>query len=333
MQPIYSLSQAERDALYNLLDGIGKHPYEDYPAFSRAVADVIDQGRVPAFFTEVCSRIRQERLSGTSQAHVLRNVPIDAEIPLLDNDDPVSDKHAKKTIFVGEALLELFNQLMGTPLLAYARNRGDFFTDVVAYNRFDGLFTGYSDSELYFHNDRTAHPVRADYISLLGMRCPDDVIYTGYVDGTALLEHLDEAQQATLREPYFVTAFDVFSREHNSELTESEKHPILYGHHSFRYMDTTTTVASDAPVEARDAIIALKDALAKAHKQRHRILTGDLFVLANQDGMHSREKIEILDPVRAKTRWLLKTYAFRDDAAADVHADAWLNGIRGLVAD
>ena len=36
------------------------------------------------------------------------------------------------------------------------------------------MLTGYSDSELFFHNDRTAHPVRADYTSLLGLRCPDD---------------------------------------------------------------------------------------------------------------------------------------------------------------
>ncbi|MFD0887017.1 hypothetical protein ACFQ08_20925 [Streptosporangium algeriense] len=333
MRPIYSLSDAEYDELYRVLDGVGKHPYEDYPAFSRAVRDLIDQGRVPRFFVEAVSRIRSERESGVSQAHVLRNVPIDAEVPVLDHDDPVSDKHAKKKTFVGEALLELFNQLAGTPLLAYARNRGDFFTDVVAYNRFDGLFTGYSDSELYYHNDRTAHPVRADYISLLGLRCPDDVIYTGYVDGTALLAELTGEQQEILRQPYFVTPFDVFSREHNSELTESERHSILYGHHSFRYMDTVTTAVSGAPDGAKDAIIAVKDALAKATKQRHRILTKDLFVLANQDGMHSREKIEIDDPVRAKTRWLLKTYAFRDDAAADVHTARWLDGVRGRVAD
>ncbi|MDO0924684.1 TauD/TfdA family dioxygenase [Streptomyces sp. TG1A-8] len=333
MRPIHALDSSEHDELYDLLASVGKHPYEDYAAFSRAITDLIDQGRVPAFFTEVCVRVKDERRSGVSQAHVLRNVPIDAEVPVLDHDDPVSDKHRKKKTFVGEALLELFNQLVGTPLLTYARNRGDFFTDVVAYNRFDGMFTGYSDSELYFHNDRTAHPVRADYISLLGMRCPDDVIYTGYVDGTALLEHLDEQIQETLRRPYFVTSFDVFSREFNATLTESEKHAILYNDHSFRYMDTATTVATDAPIEARDAIIAVKDALAKADKQRHRILTGDLFVLANQDGMHSREKIEIHDPVKAKSRWLLKTYAFRDDATADSHADAWVDSVRGRVAD
>ncbi|WP_247618070.1 hypothetical protein [Pseudomonas syringae] len=52
--------------------------------------------------------------------------------------------------------------------------------------------TGFSDSELVFHNDRTAHKVRADYITLLGMRCPeDDLIYTGYIDGVDIVRNLE----------------------------------------------------------------------------------------------------------------------------------------------
>src|SRR5258707_9025277 len=35
----------------------------------------------------------------------------------------------------------------------------------------------------------------------------------------------------------------------------------------------------------------------------------------------------INDPAKARDRWLLKTYAFRDQAAADQHAHRWLDGI------
>ena len=112
MEPIYVLSDAERDQLAAVLNSVGKSPYEDYEDFSRAVGDVVARGEVPAFFTDVCARIRDDRSSGARDAHVLRNCPLDEEIPLLDLDDPVADKHAKKKTFVGEAFLELFGQLV-----------------------------------------------------------------------------------------------------------------------------------------------------------------------------------------------------------------------------
>lgn len=334
MKPIHVLTDEEYEELYRILAEIDKNPYEDYEAFSQAVADLVDRADVPQFFLDACARIREERENGVSDAHVLRNCPVDANLPDLGNVDPVAVKHAEKKTFVGEALLELFAQLMGSPLLAYARNWGDFFTDVVAIDKYSGMLTGYSDSELYYHNDRTAHPVRADYISLLGMKCPEgEVIYTGFIDGREMLEHLTEEEQRLLREPYFITPFDVFSKDKNNSLTVSETHPILENHHSFRYLDTSTTTAPGSPVEAKDALIAMKNALAKAEKKRHRILERDLFVLANQDGLHSREKIEINDAAEVRRRWLLKTYAFRDGAAADRHSDKWLGGVRGRVAD
>lgn len=334
MKPTYVLALAERNRLHEILAGVDEHPYRDYPAFSAAVAELIERGSVPAFFVDVAARIRAEREGGGPAIHLVGNCPIDEDLPELDHEDPVEDKHAKKTTFVGEALLELFAQLAGNPLLAYARNRRSFFTDVVAIKRYSGMLTGYSDSELFFHNDRTAHPVRADYTSLLGLRCPDDeLIYTGYIDGRSLLVHLTEEEQRILRMRHFVTAFDVFSRDHNEDLTTSDPHPILENDHSFRYLDTMTTVAPDAPPEAKDALIALMNAVTRADRVRHRMRTRDLLVFANQDGLHSREKVEITDPDSARTRWLLKTYAFRDEKTAEGHADRWLDGVRGLVAD
>ncbi len=334
MKPTYVLTDDESDELHGVLGDIDKDPYQDHDAFAQAVDDLLDRGDVPKFFLDVCAEIRAEREAGMSDVHVLRNCPIDAELPELGNEDPVARKHELKRTFIGEALLELFNRLMGTPLLAYARNWGDFFTDVIAIDKYSGMLTGYSDSELYFHNDRTAHEVRADWISLLGMRCPqDDLIYTGFIHGEELLKHLDAEEQRLLRESYFITPFDVFSKDKNKSLTDSGRHPILENDHSFRYLDTSTRTAPDSPVAARDALIAMKNAMAKAEKKRHRILERDLLVLANQDGLHSREKIDVQDAQSARKRWLLKTYAFRDDAAADQHAAKWLAGVRGRVAD
>jgi L-asparagine oxygenase len=335
MKPIYVFDDEERTALHAVLASVPGDPYQDYPGFTRAVADLAESGEVPAFFVDLCERVRKDRENGQSEAHALRNCPMDDEIPYLDHEDPTADKYAKKKTFVSEALLALFGRLVQTPLLAYGtRFGGDFFTDVIAINRFSGMQTGFSDGELVYHNERTAHRVRADFITLLGMRCPpNEYVYTSFVDGRDLLKHLTDREQEILREQYYVTPFDVFSKANNASLTDSDRHQILENHHSFRYLDTHTRTAPGAPVEAKDAIWALRNAITWSDKTRHRLLEGDLFTFANQDGMHSRDKMEINDPAKARDRWLLKTYAFRDQAAADRHAHRWLDGIPGRVGD
>lgn len=335
MLPSHVFSDAERDDLRATLRTVGTHPYRDPIAFSEEVADLVDRGDVPDSLVDVTDLIRKDRQAGTAYAHALRNCPVDEEVPLLDQEDPLADKYAKKRTFVSEAFLQLFNHLVATPLMSYGtRFNGDFFIDVIAINKYIGKATGYSDGELAFHNDRTAHPVRADYITLLGMRCPEgDLTYTSFVSGSALLDALTEREREVLRQRYFYTPFDVMSKDNNKSLSVSDNHAIFYDEHSVRYVDTQTMVAPDAPPEAKDALIALKNALVRTPKARHRIRNGDLFTFANQDGLHSREHIEINDPARARTRWLMKTYAFRDRAAADRYAGRWLDGVPGRVGD
>ncbi|MFG1648165.1 TauD/TfdA family dioxygenase [Amycolatopsis sp. NPDC049252] len=334
MQPTHTFSDTERDDIRDALGTIAVDPYSEYLTFAAAVADLVRDG-LPAALVKVAEQIRGERERGHSDVHALRNCPIDEDLPHLSHSNPQADKYAAKKTHVGEAFLAAFALLTQTPLLAYAtRFNGDFFTDVFAIDKYFGKQTGYSDGELVFHNDRTAHPVRADFITLLGMRCPpEEMTYTAFVDGRSLLAGLTDEEAAALREPHFVTPFDVVSRDNNDTLTESASHVIFENDHSIRYLDSHTTVARTAPPEAKDALLALKNALARAERKRHRILEGDLFTFANQDGLHNRELIEVVDIERSRSRWLLKTYAFRDQAAADRHSHRWLDGVPGRVGD
>ncbi|MBJ6387311.1 TauD/TfdA family dioxygenase [Enterobacter cloacae] len=335
MKPFYHFSDEENKELTRFFQQIVVNPYTDYQAFKLAVAEVCYFRGVPGFFVDICTAIKNERESGVSDIHVLRNCPRDIDLPELDPENPISDKYKKKKTFIGEVLLECFSLLTDTPLLAYgSRNNGDFFTDVIAIRKYSGQLTGFSDSELVYHNDRTAHAVRADFVTLLGLRSPDEeLIFTGYIDGKAILAHLTDDQQAALRQPWYRTQFDVYSRETNRRQVSSPDHAILKNHHSIRYLDTLTHVAPEAPNEAKDALIAFMQAMTKADKQRHRILQGDLLTFANQDGLHNREKIEIKDKENAARRWLLKTYAFRDRQTAEKYQEHWHNGIFGRVED
>ena len=65
-----------------------------------------------------------------------------------------------------------------------------------------------TDGELYYHNDRTAHP----FLSLLGMRCSEENLILPATDGKAILDNLKAESREWLRKPLFITPFDEYSR-------------------------------------------------------------------------------------------------------------------------
>jgi len=335
MKPTYTFENRDREDLKNHLLNIGVDPYKDYIGFQEGIADLLSSGKVATPVLNALQKVKTDRASATTYAHVFENCPVDDEIPQLDQDNALNDKYAKKKTFVGEGLLELQAQFLETPILAYTtRNNGDFFQDVYADNQFSGTQTQKTDWELYWHNERTAHPVRADFISLLGMRTPeDDLVFTKYVDGRELLKYISEEHQATLREKAFRTPFDELSKASNANQVISDAHAMLENEHSFRYYDTRTVPADPNSSRHYRAIWEFRDALAKAREQYHRIKDRDLFLFANQDGLHSRQMVDIQHFETTRFRWLLKTYTFRDNATADSNSSHWLDGVRGQVQD
>jgi len=236
MKPLHHFSDFERNALRSRLLEIEADPYRDYAQFCECVIKVAGTPEVLDPMAGLCERIRSDRDSGASDVHALRNCPVDLDIPLLDRDNPLEDKYRSKKTHVSEAFLALLAHLTRTPLLSYgSRHGGDFFTDVIAIKRYENMATGFSAGDLVYHNDRTSHPVRADFISLLGMRCSsEDLVYTIYVDGKDLLSAIPEELQEVLRGPYFQTPYDAYSQALNKNQVHSDAHAILEGGHCFR---------------------------------------------------------------------------------------------------
>jgi L-asparagine oxygenase len=335
MKPFFTFSDEQKYTLFSALSSIKTNPYKNHEKFLTDVENIIDSCQDIELIASVCEEIKFERDNRISEAHVLRNCPIDLDIPRLNNDDPLNDKYLKKSTFLGEAFLALISRLLDNPLLAYeTRHNGDFFTDVIANNKYSGKLTGFSDGELVFHNDRTAHPVRADFIYLLGLNCPtDDLIYTSYISGNNLLQHISKEHSEVLRKPYFLTKYDVYSKDNNDSLDASAPHAIFDDSNCIRYLDTLTGTSGNAPEIAKDALIAFKNAVSLVTKTRHRILTGDLLMFSNQQGLHNREKIDVQSEDASKSRWLLKTYTFSSAETAKVYQNKWVNGIYGRVGD
>lgn len=335
VKPLHIHSDSDRMTLEILLSELPANPYTDYEKFRRVISEIIERDEIPEPFAVACKTIRDDHDSQTSYCHLLRNSPVDAFVPPFNQEDPLRDKYVQRTTFIGEAMLEITGQLTGMPLLAYTtRNNGDFFHDVYAARRFSGMQTQKSDGDLFWHNDRTAHPIRPDFLSLLGMRCPQEsLVYTNYIDGRDLISLLSPESCERLREPVFVTPFDQYSRESNPNQVDSEPHSVLEGERAFRYYDTRTRPHDRSSAAHFEALMDFRDALVATEKRRHCIQTGDLLIIANQYGLHSREIIERSDSAEINDRWLLKTYSFEHEESAVLHSGSWSAGIRGLVAD
>jgi len=330
---VFTFKNEEKTNLEKLLQH-SPNPYSKYMEF-KSYIELNVLPNISSRFQDFCKKIVESRKNNTDPVSLIKNCPLDAEIPLFNHDNPVMDKYEKKKTFISEAFLQLFNDLTETPVLAYTtRNNGDFFHDVYAYTLYSNTQTQKTDGELFLHNDRTAHPVRADYLALLGMRCSKrNKIYTGYIHGTELLKYLSRETQKILREKYFCTPYDEYSKDSNDLQDVSHKHYILEEESCFRYYDTRTRPLEDAPIEAYRAILNLKDAFVKAKKERVIIEKGELLSFPNQAGLHCRDIIEIEDYQEAKDRWLLKTYSFRGTDYAEKFKDTFDAKIPYLIRD
>jgi len=334
MKPFFFFTEEQRSSIAVVFSDITASPYTEYSIFKRQIVDKIEAGDMPDCLVQLCQRISTDR-ANDNLIHVIKNCPIDKDIPDLNHNDPVTDKYRLKKTFVGEAFLETFAYLLGNPLLSYkTRNNGNFFTDVVSINRFRGKRTGFTDGDLIYHNDRTCHKVRADYISLLGLRCPpDDLVYTTYVDGKEIISHLSPQHKQILSENWYVTEVDDLTREEKPAWAKSDMHSIILDDGTIRFQDTLTKPVTLAPALASEALLEFRDGITKSAKTRHRLVKGDMLVLANQQGLHNRERIEVNNPGDTAKRWLLKTYTFKDVATANAHSAYWADGIYGCAQD
>lgn len=314
MKITYTLSDEEKTLLENEFKNIKSNPYFEHEIFKSEIQGLISSNKIPNGLIEICNNINKERILQGIHVHVLSNCVIDRNLPDLNLDDPVNDKYLSKKTFYAECFMELIAQLQNTPIFAYeSRNNGDYYTDLVAFNKYKGKKTGFTDGDLVYHSDRTYHPVRADYVSLLGLKVAEkELIYANYIDVKELKKYLDEETISLLSQEIFITEVDDRSKEMNLAWENSICHAIFINENEIRYQDTFTHPQDPNNINAIKALIKLKDAMSKSKKIRHQIKEGELLIFGNQTGIHNREWIDVNNLEDGRKRWLLKTYSFSD---------------------
>lgn len=305
----FTLPESAR--LQRALAAIDVNPYACYGEFEARVDAVIANGQVPQAFLDCCAA-RREADSYEHPYVVLRNCPIDADLPYLDFDDPVGDKRARKQTYVAEAFLLLYAKLMGQEPIGYANvNDGDIFQDIHPKKSLAETQSQKALNPIYFHKDLANHFVRPDWVNILGLRAsPRNQVYTSYVRNKDLLAELGEEICADLRRQEFHTPYDDLTM-HNSKvrLGEADVHPVLGGATAtdLRFFENRTRGLTPRASQAVERVV---EALHKL-KKRVQILPGDLVGAANNDCLHNKDVGHVADPDALRNRWLMKTVNVR----------------------
>jgi len=322
----YVMPDDERARLERLFLGLDASPYEDYVGFTAEVRGLVDRGAVPAGVAGFCQRVRA--LDRREQPFVLlRNCPIDRDVPIFDFERPVEHKRACKRTFVAEAFLALYAQLVGTPPIGYANvNDGDVFQDIYPKASMADTQSQKALGEIHFHKDLANHFVRPDYVNMLSMRAdPRNRVYTSFVRNGEALERLPDEVVERLREVEFHTPFDDLTvRSGAVDVGEAPPHAVLTDELDLRFFEGRTVGLTDRARGAVDRLVAMLHAL----KARVLLMPGDFLSEHNNFSIHCKEIVHVHDREALKTRWIIKTVNVDD---LDAHAHRYVPGRYGIV--
>jgi hypothetical protein len=319
----FHFSESESAALRAELLAISANPYTHYAQFDAAVDDVLYNGGIPDSFVKVCEH-KHKADSFEEPYMLLRNCPIDENLPVLDFDEPVIDKRNRKKTYVAEAFLLLYAKLMKQEPIGYANvNDGDIFQDIHPKRDLVKSQSQKALGSIFFHKDLANHFVRPDWVNILGLRAStNNEVYTSFVRNKDLLAALDEATREVLRQPVFYTPFDDLTMYKSAvQLGKAEAHPILGGvtPTDIRFFENRTEGQTE---EARLAVARLIEALHLL-KKRVLIQAGDLLGSANNDCLHNKDIGLVRDHNALNERWLMKTVNVR---SLHEHLDHFIEG-------
>ncbi|HEX8745067.1 MAG TPA: hypothetical protein VF712_18220 [Thermoleophilaceae bacterium] len=308
MRPDFVFGDDERDALYETFLSGFDDPYDDYPAFIGWIRELALVGQVMSRYAEFCREVAGRDFAERPLV-LVRNCPIDRDLPVFDPADPVRSKYERKRTFATEAFLALHAVLTGTELVAHASvNGGDFFHDIYPKESMYESQSQKTLGTLRFHRDFTNHFVRPDFVSTIVLRdTPENEVFSTYVVNRDLIRSLAGDVVEILRSERFHTPYDDISAGSGHRLGRAPDHAVVTGDAGVRLFEGRTR-GIDA--EAQEALQACVAALHE-QKVRYSPGPGDMVAFSNDHLLHGREVVAIRDVESLRRRWLMKTHNVR----------------------
>ncbi len=305
MRPDFVFNDGERDQLYEAFLHALASPYDDYQGFLKWLEELARVHRGDWRYASFCEELK-ERDWAESPIVLVRNCPIDRDLPVFDNSDPVGSKYARKRTFATEAFLTLHAILTGTETFAYASvNGGDFFHDIYPKKSMFDSQSQKTLKTLRFHRDFSSHFVCPNFVNTIVLRdTPKNSVYSTYVVNRDVVRGLDQATLAVLREERFRTPFDDISTHSDDTPKAPPNHAIVGGDSDVRVYEGRTVGLDE---EAQEALGRCVQALHD-HKIVYVPRPGEMVAFSNDHLIHGREVHEIYDMDSMLQRWLMKTH-------------------------
>lgn len=308
MRPDYVFREDERDALYETFLSAFVSPYDDYPAFMGWIRELALVGDITSRYAEFCRELA-ERDFAERPLVLVRNCPIDRDLPVFDSTDPVRSKYERKRTFATESFLALHAALTGTEIVAHASvNGGDFFHDIYPKESMYETQSQKTLGTLRFHRDFTNHFVRPDFVSTIVLRdTPDNEVFSTYAVNRDVIRSLPDDVLDVLRDERFHTPYDDISTQGGSVLGKAPNHAVVSGDDGVRLFEGRTRGIDP---EAERALAACIAALHEK-KVRYTPAPGEMVAFSNDHLLHGREVHAIRDLESMRRRWLMKTHNVR----------------------
>ncbi|MCZ7421948.1 TauD/TfdA family dioxygenase [Verrucosispora sp. WMMA2121] len=243
------------------------------------------------------------RDSGPGGALLLRNLPLDENLPAT----PTEDNSVLRKATVSATALMLVAHGLGDPAAFRPEKAGALVQNVVPVPGREDVQGNAGSVHLTFHTENAFHPHRPDFVKLLCVRSDHEKIAElRLVCSRQLLPKLSEEALEVLRSPRFVTAAPP---SFGGASGAAEPHAVLSGDPADPDLriDEAATVPLDGDAEA-----ALRE-LSKWFEDLHmaiRLRPGDLAIVDNRVTVHGRSAFT--PRYDGRDRWLQRTFVLAD---------------------
>lgn len=303
----YELSDHQREELYEVLINVSEDPYIDVELFKLEIFNLIKYQKIPHWFLEICGEWTNTN-KFDHPMFLLKNVPIDKDLPVLNFRNPILAKYRLKKTNISECFLELFSQLCGQESIGYKFvNTGDIYQDIHPLESLKDTQSQKAIGNLGFHKDLANHFVKPDFVNIICLRNHEkNVVQTTFVKNKVLLEYLKELNLIDiLKEEMYHTPYDALTQygDTKSELGEAKKHRIIYSETDISFFEGRTIGLTEKHAEAVSKVVELLHFLKKGLH----FLPGDFISSENNNCIHGKEIIATNEPEKLKERWMMKT--------------------------
>lgn len=289
-------------------------PYRQARQFlPQALSGVMHMG------TEALSQLMDFAVGPNAPAALfLDGLPTDSALPATPDDgEPAEGRKS----YIGEAVTLGLARVIGEPIGYVTEKSGQILHNLIPVRGAEKTQSNRSSSVfLSFHNDSVYdesqyfHVFNPDFLVLYGHRAdPAGAARTLYISARTIVDHLDTADIAILRQPLFQMAApsNFTNLMRNGEKIWSNPVPILFGRDDLPEIAVGANGVTAITAEAQGALERLQ-----ALCQRDDLHTsvgigaGQALIVNNRKGLHARTPFE--PSYGPDERWLLRANVRRD---------------------